>query len=220
MERLFEKDFSWRLEAEALADALLREKLDPAVVGAIARVPRHLFIPPELRGRAYDDCALPLSCDQTISQPFVVAVMTELLEIERGMRVLEVGTGSGYQTAVLCEMGAEVYSVEIIPDLSERAGSVLRTLGYHAARLRIGDGAEGWPEYAPYEGVVVTAAAGEVPRTLIDQLACGGRMVVPLEDAGGAQWIWALKKNADGEIERVKHLAVRFVPLTGRTRGH
>jgi protein-L-isoaspartate(D-aspartate) O-methyltransferase len=217
MSSLLDDDGTWRAEAVALAASLSAEGLSPAVVSAVASVPRHLFVPDDVRARAYEDCALPIGCDQTISQPYVVALMTDLLQVERGTRVLEIGTGSGYQTAILCALGAQVFSVEIVASLSERAGEVLRTIACDV-RLRVGDGAEGWPEHAPYARIIVTAATLAIPPALVDQLAVGGRMVVPLEEAGGAQWVWVFEKTAGGGLQGERRLAVRFVPMTGRVR--
>ena len=207
----------WRHEARALADALASEGVDPRVADAIAGVPRHLFVPADLRDRAYEDAAFAIGCEQTISQPFVVASMTEYLSVEPGDRILEVGTGSGYQTAVLCELGAEVYSIEIIEPLSHLAAAALRAAGY-VASLRVADGADGWPEAAPFDGIVVTAAAHRVPAPLMDQLAVSASLVIPLESGPRAQWIWRITRRAHHEPRREKLLAVRFVPLTGRSR--
>jgi protein-L-isoaspartate(D-aspartate) O-methyltransferase len=177
-----------------------------------------LFVPDELRARAYEDSALPIGCDQTISQPFVVGFMSQLLDVRVGDRVLDVGTGSGYQAAVLAELGAEVFSVEILPELSLRAGKTLAAAGYGGVRLHVGDGADGWPRHAPYRGILVASAASEVPAPLIDQLAAGGRLVIPLEADDLTQWIWCLEKDAEGSVQRQRALAVRFVPMTGRAQ--
>jgi protein-L-isoaspartate(D-aspartate) O-methyltransferase len=208
----------WRNQAHALADALARDGIEPRIAEAIARVPRHLFVPDDLRDRAYEDNALPIGREQTISQPFVVAYMTALLEVTVGDRVLEIGTGSGYQTAVLAELGADVFSVEIIEELSVRAAHALAAAGYSSVRLRVGDGAEGWPEHAPYDAIIVTAAAMEPPPRLIEQLATGGRMGIPLEDEESLQWIWRIRKRADGSLAHERMLAVRFVPMTGHAQ--
>jgi protein-L-isoaspartate(D-aspartate) O-methyltransferase len=159
---------------------------------------------------------LPIGENQTISQPFIVAYMTEALGVEAGDRVLEVGTGSGYQAAVLSEMGIEVYTVEIIAPLARQADRVLGALGYDSVVRRVGDGYAGWPEHGPYSGIIVTAAAPRVPEALIEQLAPGGRLVIPLEDDGtDAQWIWVLEKQAGGDVVRRRAIPVRFVPMTG-----
>ena len=210
----------WRVEARALAQSLSLEGIGARVAEAIARVPRHLFVPADLAHRAYEDSALPIGCDQTISQPFVVAYMTELLDVHRGERVLEVGTGSGYQTAVLAELGAQVYSIEVVPELSLRAEKVLKAVGYGSVHLCVGDGAEGWPGFAPYDGVIVTAASDGAPPALIDQLAVGRRVVIPIEDEDSSQSVWRMTKRTDGRVEGERMLAVRFVPMVRRTKAH
>jgi len=206
----------WPSDARALADALAREGIETRVCDAIARVPRHVFLPSALRDRAYEDRALTIECGQTISQPFVVASMTQFLGVSPGNRILEVGTGSGYQAAVLCEMGADVFSIEIIEQLSRAAADALRAAGYPSVHLRVGDGAGGWPEEAPFDGIVVTAVARTVPSALLEQLVTGGRLVIPLESGPWAQWLWRVTKPAQGEPLFEKLLAVRFVPMTGR----
>jgi protein-L-isoaspartate(D-aspartate) O-methyltransferase len=199
-----------------MAEALVRDGIEPRIAEAIARVPRHEFVPAEMRERAYEDSALPIGCDQTISQPFIVGFMTQLLEAREGARVLDVGTGSGYQAAVLAELGAAVFSVEIVPQLSFQAARALRAAGYELVHLRVADAADGWADNAPYDGILVAAAGNEVPDALLDQLTIGGRMAMPLEEADGSQWIWRITKRPDGGIHRERTLAVRFVPLTGR----
>jgi protein-L-isoaspartate(D-aspartate) O-methyltransferase len=213
---LGDEEIQWQLQASELARYLGREGIDsPSVLAAIARVPRHHFLPEELRERAYEDVALPIGEDQTISQPFIVAYMTALIDAGPGRRVLEVGTGSGYQAAVLDELGAEVTSVEIVPALAERAREALRTSGHAGVRLLVGDGSLGWAASAPYDGILVTAAARAVPEALLEQLSPGGRMAIPLDDGSWSQWIWRLVKAKDGTIARERMLAVRFVPMTG-----
>jgi len=204
-------------DRQALVAALAGEGIqDRAVLAAIARVPRHLFVPPEVAEQAYADHALPIGEDQTISQPFIVAYMTEALGVESGDRVLEVGTGSGYQAAVLAEMGVQVFTIEIVAPLAQRADAVLATLGYDSIVRRVGDGYAGWPEHAPYHGIIVTAAAPRVPEVLLDQLVPGGRLVIPLDDEqADAQWIWVLEKRASGDVVRRRTIPVRFVPMTG-----
>lgn len=192
---------------------------DEMVLDALRRVPRHRFVPKALASRAYADRPLPIGKGQTISQPYIVAYMTEKLEVRPLHRVLEIGTGSGYQAAVLAELAAQVYSVEIVAELSHRAATVLAELGYDDVHLRIGDGWAGWSEAAPFDRIILTAAPSEIPRPLIDQLAAGGRLIAPLTDPlSGNQWIWLLKKDADGRVSRERLLAVRFVPMTGRVR--
>jgi protein-L-isoaspartate(D-aspartate) O-methyltransferase len=175
----------------------------------MARVPRERFVPPALEAHAYDDCALPIARGQTISQPYIVALMSELAELRPGMRVLEVGTGSGYQTAVLAALGADVYTMELESDLSEAALSVLNGLGLDV-HARVGDGYAGWPEEAPFDAILVTAAPRTVPGALLEQLAVGGRMVVPVGHVD--QRLLAIRRTAWGE-ERESVAAVRFVPM-------
>ena len=179
------------------------------VLEAMSRVPRERFVLPADRDRAYDDCPLPIGHDATISQPYIVALMTEALDPAPSERVLEVGSGSGYQSAVLIEMGATLYTVEIVEQLSHRAQKLLEDLGYRA-RFRVGDGREGWPEAAPFAGIVVTAAPQEIPRTLVAQLAPGGRMVLPV---GSASQDLILLQDTPSGLEQTVLTAVRFVPL-------
>jgi protein-L-isoaspartate(D-aspartate) O-methyltransferase len=183
---------------------------DPAVLAAMAKVPRHLFVPEALRGRAYADEPLPIGEGQTISQPYIVAYMTEALGLKGGEKVLEVGTGSGYQTAVLAEIAGSVLTVEIVATLAERARAALDGLGYANIRYRIGDGAAGWPEEAPFDGIAVTAAAARLPAKLEDQLAVGGRMIVPV--GTDAQELVLVRRARSG-LKRESLLPVRFVPL-------
>lgn len=191
-----------------------RTALRPAVVQAIGRVPRHRFVPPALAASAYADRPLPIGAGQTISQPFVVALMTDLLEPEPGFRVLEVGTGSGYQAAVLAECVARVYSIEIVASLGEQARTLLAELGYRNVDVRIGDGYAGWPDAAPFDGIIVTAAPEHVPQPLVDQLKPGGRMVIPVGARGATQDLLVITKAADGKALTRRVLPVRFVPLT------
>lgn len=191
------------------------DALDPAVLRAMERVPRHEFVPLALRGEAYADRPLPIGEGQTISQPYIVAVMTHLLAVGPGARVFELGTGSGYQAAVLAELGTGVYTVEIVPELATRAGETLERLGYRAVRVRAGDGYLGWPEEAPFDGILVTAAGDHIPQPLIDQLRPGGRLVMPVGPAYGIQQLRVLEKAADGGLSPREVLPVRFVPLTG-----
>jgi protein-L-isoaspartate(D-aspartate) O-methyltransferase len=204
-------------ERAALVRSLARNGIDDQpVLSAIARVPRHAFLPRSERADAYRDEPQPIGHGQTISQPYIVAYMSEQLDLRAGERVLEVGTGSGYQAAVLAELGAVVYSIEIIEPIAERARQVLQELGYGAIELRIGDGWAGWPEAAPFDAIIVTAAAPSLPQALLDQLAVGGRLVIPVdEQSDGVQWIWIYQKHGDGSVEGRRTLAVRFVPLTG-----
>jgi protein-L-isoaspartate(D-aspartate) O-methyltransferase len=185
---------------------------DPRVLAAMRRVPRHEFVPASLRSRAYDDGPLAIGHEQTISQPYIVAVMTELASLDAGSRVLEVGTGSGYQAAVLAEVAGEVYSIEIVEPLARGAEATLRRLGYSAVHVRHGDGHRGWPEAAPFDAIIVTAAPAQVPPPLLAQLADGGRLVIPVGE--DAQELQVHRRTAAGiEVRRV--FPVRFVPMTG-----
>lgn len=190
---------------------------DERVLAAMERVPRHFFTPPEYVEKAYEDMALPLRDGQTISQPYMVAVMTELLEIgtwgKEKVKVLEVGTGSGYQAAVLAELGAEVYTVEYRPELSERARRKLSVLGYGNVKCMTGDGSAGWPQDAPYQAILVTAAAPEVPPPLVEQLDEGGRLVIPLGSRDSQRLLKASKRG--GRLIREYHTFCVFVPLLG-----
>lgn len=188
---------------------------DPAVLAAMRVVPRHRFVPDNMRDNAYVDSPLPIGEGQTISQPYIVARMTELLDVDEDDVVLEVGTGSGYQAAVLGEIVRDVYSIEIVPELGRRAADTLRSLGYDNVHTKIGDGYIGWPEHAPFDGIIVTAAPDHVPQPLIEQLARGGRMVIPVGPEGGIQELLLIDKNEEGAIGRRMVEAVRFVPLTG-----
>ena len=185
---------------------------DPDVLAAIERVPRHRFVPEHLQDHAYDDRPLPIGLGQTISQPFVVALMTQALAPTPEARVLEIGTGSGYQTAILAELAGRVYTVEVRPELQERARRILDELGYHNIHFRVGDGWKGWPEEAPFDAIIVTAAAPEWPQALIDQLAEGGRMVIPVGEHDWNQTLWLLTK-LNGNLTKESLGPVRFVPL-------
>jgi protein-L-isoaspartate(D-aspartate) O-methyltransferase len=187
---------------------------DPAVLEAMAAVPRHVFVPTVIRDRAYEDQPLPIGEKQTISQPFIVALMTEALQLSSGDRVLEIGTGSGYQAAVLAHLGAEVYSIERLPSLAETAARCLKGLGYTNVHVRVGDGSDGWSEAAPFDAILVTAAAREIPRAPLQQLRITGRMVLPVgaEDSQELVRIW---RTEDGFREDYLG-GCRFVPLIGR----
>ncbi len=188
---------------------------DPAVLAALRKVPRQRFVPRELLHEAYADRPLPIGQQQTISQPYIVALMTELVGPQPAAKILEIGTGSGYQAAVLAECAGEVYSIEILPELGQRAAKLLSDLGYVNVHVRIGDGFDGWPEHAPFDGIVVTAAPTEIPQPLLDQLAPGGRLVIPLGE--GFQNLVLVRRTADG-FERRTVSPVRFVPMTGKAR--
>lgn len=193
---------------------LRRDIRDPAVLEAMRSVPRHLFVPSDQIAEAYSDGPLSIGHGQTISQPYVVASMTQALELPRDSRVLEIGTGSGYQTAVLAELFCEVYSVEIVPDLLLHAERMLHGIGYTNAHTILGDGALGWPEHSPYNGILVTAAAPHIPPLLLDQLAVGGRFVIPLIASDAHQELRVVTKTADGVTERFLY-DVRFVLMRG-----
>lgn len=218
----------YAVERDAMVAEVRREAVEvgagplaPAVVEALRRTPRHAFVPSELRHLAYRNHPLPIGNDQTISQPLIVALMSHLLAVEAGDSVYELGTGSGYQAAVLAEMGVEVHSIEIVPELAKRAARVLREQGYGRVQVREGDGYLGWPEAAPFDAVIVTAAVDHVPQPLVDQLKPAGRLVMPIGAVEGIQQLAVFVKGADGELERRDVLSVQFVPLTGagaRTR--
>ena len=188
---------------------------DPRVLDALRKVPRERFVPAELESRAYEDNPLPIGQGQTISQPFIVAHMTEALEVSPAARVLEIGTGSGYQAAVLAEIAREVYTIEIVPQLAQRAAALLRSLGYANTYVREGDGYAGWPEHAPFDRIIVTAAPDNIPRPLIEQLAPGGRLVIPVGPEGRTQWMTIVDKTTRGLVER-RTIPVQFVPFTRR----
>jgi protein-L-isoaspartate(D-aspartate) O-methyltransferase len=199
-----------------MVDRQLRSRgiRDPRVLAAIEKVPRHLFVPPELREEAYNDQPLPIGAEQTISQPYMVASMTELLELAAGDRALEIGAGSGYQTAILAELTAEVHTVEKHPGLAAAAAERLARLGYANAHVHTGDGTLGWPEAAPYTAILVTAAAPFLPPPLVQQLADGGRLVLPLGAADTQAVVRVRRRGRDIATESL--YACRFVPLLGR----
>lgn len=187
------------------------------VLNAMYKVERHLFVPAELRADAYKDCPLPIGHGQTISQPYIVALMTQWLELKGGEKVLEIGTGSGYQSAILAEICKEVYSVEIIEPLAKEADARFKKLGYKNIFIRTGDGYKGWPEAAPFDGILVTCSPNHVPKPLIDQLKIGGHMVIPV-DEGSEQALYQMVKTATG-LEKNRVVPVRFVPMTGEAQG-
>jgi protein-L-isoaspartate(D-aspartate) O-methyltransferase len=189
-----------------------KERLDEKVLRAMSRVPRHEFVPPELAAYAYADQPIPIGCDKTVSQPFIVALMTDLLDIQPSDRVLEIGTGLGYHAAILAELAQQVYSVEIMEELSEQAKRRLGPLGYGNIALRTGNGEYGWPEHAPYEKIVVCAASELVPPALIGQLKPGGRMVVPCGLAD-SQKLTLVEKSLEGRVRTKEVLPVRFALL-------
>jgi protein-L-isoaspartate(D-aspartate) O-methyltransferase len=188
---------------------------DKAVLEAMMKVPRHLFVPEDSASLAYQDHPLPIGNEQTISQPYIVAYMSEAVEITKNEKVLEIGTGSGYQAAILGELAKEVYTIEIIPELADRARRTLSELGYKNVHVKTGNGYEGWAEHAPYDGIVVTAAPDEVPKALVDQLAVNGRMVIPV--GVWDQEMMIITRTSQGVIEK-RTIPVRFVPMTGKPK--
>lgn len=205
------------IEADAAATArwTSRAALSPRVMAALRRVKREAFVPPTAAASAYENAPLAIGHGQTISQPFIVALMTDLLDLTPHANVLEVGTGSAYQAAVLAELTDRVCSVEIIPELAQRAARVLAEQGYARVALRTGDGAAGWPERAPFDAIIVTAGATEVPPALVEQLAPGGRLVIPVGQVYAEQDLRLLVKQPDGTVTSRSMLSVSFVPLTG-----
>ena len=203
-----------RNEARLCAAHTGRPELSERVMEAMAAIPRHRFLPRSMRAAAYDNAALPAGCGQTISQPFIVALMTDLLDLRGDERVLEVGTGTGYQTAVLTRLAGEVFTIERIPELAARAQRVLAELGLDEhVHFRVGDGCMGWPEEAPFDAIIVTAAPERVPPELAGQLAEGGRLVIPVGPAGGVQQLYRMEKRPDGRLDSRAVLPVAFVPL-------
>lgn len=188
---------------------------DPAVSAALNAVPRDRFVPLRVKNRSGENRPLPIGWGQTISQPYIVAYMTQILRLERHHRVLEIGTGSGYQAAVLAELVDTVYSVEIVPQLAERARTRLVELGYDRVRVRLGNGWDGWPEEAPFDRIIVTAAAPSIPAILLDQLAPGGRMVIPVGLPEAVQSLMLAERTGEGSVTTEQLLSVRFVPMTG-----
>lgn len=218
-----DSDLEARMEmVDAVRDSVIRtaeytgkRELSRKVMAQMANVPRHEFVIPEERHNAYLNTALRIEHGQTISQPLIVALMTDFLDPEPGDIVLEVGTGSGYQAAVLAGLVKQVYSIEIIPELAKSAAAVLERLHYDNVTVRAGDGYLGWPELAPFDGIVVTAAADEVPPPLVEQLKPGAKLVIPVASPGGYQDLLVIEKQADGSTTSRSVLPVRFVPLTG-----
>lgn len=205
-------------------DAMVREQIesrgitDARVLAAMSKIPRHEFVPEHLADAASEDHPLPIGYCQTISQPYIVALMTELLQIQPGAKVLEVGAGSGYQAAVLAEVGAQVYSVEIIEPLAKVSAELLQRLGYNKVQVKQGDGYLGWPEHAPYDAIVVTAAADHVPLPLVEQLKPDGRLVIPVGDGQAQQSLLLVEKSIDGSVTTQNIAPVMFVPLTREAR--
>ena len=209
------------VEFGKLRERMVRDQLqardvkDQRVLAAMLKVPRHEFVPRGIIGAAYEDSALPLMLGQTISQPYIVGYMTQALDLKGTERVLEIGTGSGYQAAVLAEMVPEVYTIEIIPELTDRAKEILARLGYKNIHFKTGDGYAGWSEYAPFDAIIVTAAPDHVPQPLIDQLKQGGRMIIPV--GRFEQDLQLLEKGPSG-VTRRSTIPVRFVPMTGKAQ--
>jgi protein-L-isoaspartate(D-aspartate) O-methyltransferase len=209
--------FAGRRERMVIDTIEGRGVTDEDVLRAMRAVPRHLFVPEQDQAHAYGDYPLPIGFGQTISQPYIVALMTELLELREGDKVLEVGTGSGYQAAILAEIpDVEVYTIEIVPQLASRAREQLESLGYTQVHCKQADGYYGWPEEAPFDSIIVTAAPDHVPQPLIDQLAVGGRMVIPVGPPGSYQTLWKFVKDPDGELRAYNMGGVAFVPFTGQ----
>ena len=203
-----------RLRQRMVQEQLRGRDIDnQRVLAAMAKVPRHEFVPPDRRASAYGDGPLPIGREQTISQPYIVALMTQLIDPKPGQRVLEVGTGSGYQAAVLAELVQEVYTIELIPELARRAAERLKALGYQGVQVRTGDGYKGWPEAAPFDAIVVTCGARHIPEPLFEQLKPGGRMVIPVGASSDQQTLLLVTKTATGAPATRKIAPVRFVPL-------
>ncbi|MFZ5572344.1 MAG: protein-L-isoaspartate(D-aspartate) O-methyltransferase [Thermodesulfobacteriota bacterium] len=204
-------------EYETLRNRMVRAQIEsrgihsPAVLKAMQKVKRHLFVPPDYRSKAYEDYPLPIGEGQTISQPYIVALMTQVLNLGPRDRVLEIGTGSGYQAAVLAEICDQVFSIEIFEILGKRADALMKKMGYANIHVKIGDGYQGWPEQAPFDAIIVTCAPSHIPQPLQDQLAEGGRMVIPVGEIGDQELILLTKEK--GEIRRKEIVPVRFVPM-------
>jgi protein-L-isoaspartate(D-aspartate) O-methyltransferase len=192
-----------------------KKALSSHVIGAMGKVPRHEFVPAHLRRSAYENRPLPIGYGQTISQPYIVALMTDLLDVDEDDVVLEIGTGSGYQAAILAELAKKIYTIEIVGELGEQAKGRLKHLGYLNVEVRVGDGYYGWEEHAPFDGIIVTAAASHIPPPLIKQLNPGARMIIPVGSPFMTQQLMLVKKEKDGTIKTKQMLPVIFVPLTG-----
>lgn len=212
-----EESAAFTAQRQRMVDQQLRARdiKDERVLAAMLKVARHEFVPAQAVHAAYEDSALPLAQGQTVSQPYIVAFMTQALALKGSERVLEIGTGSGYQAAVLAELAPEVYTVEILPELTERAQKVLRKLGYRNIHFRTGDGYQGWPAAAPFDAIVVTAAPDHIPQPLIDQLKTGGRMILPV---GHLEQELVIIEKSDSGTHRRSSIPVRFVPMTGQAQ--
>jgi len=210
----------WQEKRDAMVTDQIESRgvSDPLTLKAMRKVPRHLFVPEKLQGESYGDYPLPIGKGQTISQPYIVAFMTEQLGLKGGEKVLEIGTGSGYQAAVLAGIAGQVFSIEIICELADSAGARLKNLGYKNITVRCGDGYQGWPEEQPFDAVIVTAAPGKIPLPLIDQLKPGGKMIIPVGNF--SQELILVTKLGNGKVEQKSVLPVRFVPMTGESQKH
>ncbi|MFQ3619652.1 MAG: protein-L-isoaspartate(D-aspartate) O-methyltransferase [Spirochaetales bacterium] len=211
-----DREFLLARERMIQTQILSRGVKDPKVIEAMRRVPRHRFVPTTLQRRAYEDNPLPIGYGQTISQPYIVAYMTELLALKGSEKVLEVGTGSGYQAAILAEITPLVFTIEIIPELAEHARITLQENGYSFVKTRTGDGYYGWEEESPFDAIIVTAAAGHIPPPLLSQLKPGGRIIIPIGGIYDVQMLTLVEKNVEGSFRTYQLLPVRFVPLTGK----
>jgi protein-L-isoaspartate(D-aspartate) O-methyltransferase len=200
-------------------DDIGKSELDARVLAALDKVPRHEFVPASQRQLAYENRPLPIGYGQTISQPFIVAIMSDLLNLQKDDAVLEIGTGSGYQAAILAELASRVYSIEIVPELGEQAAERLKRLGYDRVQVKIGDGYYGWPEHAPFDAIIVTAAPTQIPPPLVQQLKPGGRMIIPVGGRFLTQYLVLVEKDVEGEVHTRELLPVQFVPLTGARQG-
>lgn len=208
-----------RVEQLAAAGALGGpRKLDRRVLAAMRQIPRHEFVPADVRRLAYEDTALPIGHRSTISQPFMVATMTDLLDVEPGHKVLEVGTGSGYQAAILSKLGAQVFTIEIVEPLAQAAETRLKAMGYANVSVRAGDGYKGWPQAAPFDRIMVTAGATHIPQPLVDQLKPGGRLLIPMGDDADRQQLTLVTKDAAGKVGVRRLGRVLFIPLDERAR--
>lgn len=207
-------DSSYSTQSKELLDGIRAKGVkDELVLNALASVPRHIFVSDELKSSSYDDNPLPIGGGQTISQPFIVAYMTESLRLKGNERVLEIGTGSGYQAAVLSRLVKHVYSIEIIPELAEKAKKALTACGITNVSQKVGDGYQGWIEEAPFDAVIITAAPPAIPSKLVEQLKVGGVLLAPVGESSEAQWLVRLTKQADGSVEKETLMPVRFVPM-------
>ena len=206
---------SYEIKRKFMVDGQIERRgvKDEGVLKAVRKVEREKFVPNKYLELAYSDGPLPIGHKQTISQPYIVAYMTEQLQVEKSHKVLEIGTGSGYQAAVLAELANHIFTIEIIPELAEGAEKVLMELGYENITVRTGDGYKGWPEEAPFDRIMVTAAPNEIPEELVEQLAPNGRMILPVGGSIFAQYLWLVQKDKEGIVTKEKILAVRFVPM-------